>query len=79
MTYALVIVEKPKNGWPDGLDFYAHEMPIEEGCRRIHENSWLIRLDTDLLSLANLIRLAHEAKLPSSTLFFDDKPAICSS
>lgn len=83
MPYALVIVEKPKYPWPDGLDFYAREMPndpdIKEGIWRIEENSWLISLDTDQLALANLIRLSHEEKLRCHTLFFDHKPSVCSS
>jgi hypothetical protein len=83
MPYALVIVERPTYAWPDGLDFYAREMPsdpdMKEGMRRIEENSWLISLDTNAPALANLIRLSHEAKLRCHTLFFDHKPAFCSS
>lgn len=79
MPYALVIVEKPKHNWPDGLDFYASEMPNEEGVKKIEEGSWLVSLDTDQLALANIIRLAHGAKLRCHTLFFDHKPTFCSS
>ena len=83
MPYALVVVERPKHGWPGGLDFYAHEMPTDapenRGIERIEENCWLVDLGTDALVLANLIRLAHEAKLRCHTLFFDQKPAVCIS
>jgi len=54
MPYALVTIEKsaPRDTWPDGLDFYVHELPKDEGVQQIAESAWLVRLDTDLLALA---------------------------
>jgi|LakWasMet40_LOW7_FD_contig_123_67_length_2937_multi_4_in_1_out_0_6 hypothetical protein len=80
MPYALVTIEKsaPRDTWPDGLDFYVHELPKDEGVQQIAESAWLVRLDTDLLALANLVRLAHDAKLPCHSIFFLQKPDLLS-
>ena len=80
MTYALVTIQKPspQTSWPNGLDFYVRLLPKDEGVRQIAESAWLIRLDTDLLALANLVRLAHEATMPCHALFFDHEPTVCS-
>lgn len=80
MPYALVTIEKPvpRNAWPDGLDFYVHKLPKDEGVRQIAESAWLVHLDTDLLALANLVRLAHEANFPHHAIFFSEKPALLS-
>ncbi len=79
MPYALVTVEKAsRQPWPDGLDFYTHELPREEGVLQIAESAWLIRLDTDLLALANIVRIAHDAKLPYHAIFFAQKPDLLS-
>ncbi len=80
MPYALVTVQKTSNrAWPNGLDFYTHQLPKEEGVQQIAESAWLIRLDTDLLALANIVRLAHEANFPYHAIFLDQKPSVCSS
>ena len=79
MPYALVTVENPsRHQWPDGLDFYTRELPSDEGLKQIAESTWLIRLDTDLLALANIVRLAHEARLPYHAIFFAQKPDLLS-
>lgn len=79
MPYALLIVDKPVHRpWPDGLDFYTRKLPIDEGLIRVAENSWLIRLDTDLLALANIVVFASKAKYPLRAMFFDKKPDLVS-
>lgn len=79
MPYALVTIEnKEQRAWPDGLDFYVHKLPKDEGVQQIAESAWLVRLDTDLLVLANLVRLAHEARLPYHSIFFLQKPDVLS-
>ena len=81
MPYALVIVDKnqSRDAWPEGLDFYAHRLPKEEGVQKTGEGAWLVNLDTDLLVLAQIVRLAHEAHMPYHAVFFDQKPNVCSS
>ena len=76
MTYALIIVEKPKaqSGWPERLRYYTQEMPNDAGVERIAEGVWLLDLDTELLVLAHLVMGAHEATTPCRALFFDQKP-----
>ena len=79
MTYALITVENPsRQQWPDGLDFYTRLMPKEAGVQQIAESTWLIRLDTDLLVLANIVRLAHDARLPYHAIFWDRAPDLLS-
>ena len=79
MTYALILVEKPKHGWPEGIDFYAHRLPKEEGIRQIVEGSWLVNLDTDLIVLAQIVVAAQKAKIPYHATFFDQKPSFGSA
>ena len=79
MPYALITIEKNNNyAWPDGLDFYTHRLPKDEGVQQIAESAWLVNLDTDLLVLANLVRLAYEGKFPYHAIFFLEKPALLS-
>lgn len=80
MTHALITVAKPdgRTAWPDGLDFYTQQLPRGEGLRQIAESCWLIDIDTDLLALANIVTLAHKAKLPVHAIFFDRKPDLVS-
>lgn len=47
----------------------------DEGVTRLNEGAWLVRLDSSLLFLSNLIRIAHEEKLPHRVLFFDKEPS----
>jgi len=81
MSYAIVTVEKssPQMAWPSGLAFYTEDLPNDEGVIQIAESAWLIRLDTDLLALAQIVRLAHEATLIYHAVFFDQKPTVCST
>lgn len=79
MPYAIVSIQKPpRTPWPDGLDYYARELPIDEGLKQIAEGSWLICLDTDLLVLANLVQLSHKAQFPYHAVFFAEKPDLLS-
>jgi len=79
MTYAILVVDKPpQQPWPDGLDFYARQLPKDEVVLRLAENAWLIRIDTDLLALSNIVRFAHKAKFPLQAIFLDRKPDLVS-
>lgn len=85
MAYALVIVERPKHGWPEALEFYARKLPktgdpepADQGAIRIAEGSWLVNLDTDLLVLPRIVVAAHEAKMPYHVLVTDQKPNLLS-
>ena len=79
MPYALVTIENTsRRQWPEGLDFYTHEMPKDEGVQQIAESAWLVNLDTDLLVLANLVRLAYDGKYPYHAIFFPEKPDLLS-
>jgi len=64
--------------WPEGLDFYAHKLPKEEGLQQIAESAWLIFRDTDLLVLAQIVVVVHKAKMPYHALVFDQKPNLLS-
>ena len=77
MTYALVIVDKALNSrsWPDAMHKPLYDMPKVEGVTRLNEGAWLLQLDSSLLFLAGLIRLAHENNLPHHVAFFAEKPS----
>lgn len=76
MTYALAIVDKeePKRPWPDDMRFYVHEMPTDAGVTRLNEGAWLLNLDTELLTLSQIVNTARKSKCPVQVLFFDQKP-----
>ena len=81
MKYALIIVAKdnPGNPWPDSMYRVLHKMPSVEGVTRLNESAWLVRLDSSLLFLSTLIRIAHDDKLPHHVLFFDEEPKFLST
>ena len=86
MSYALVIVERPEEGWPEAIAFYVHKLPkvgdsekIDEGAIRIAEGSWLVNLDTDVIVLAQIVVAAQRAKTPYHVLVSDQKPNLVSS
>ena len=81
MTYALIIVAQAagQNAWPEPLHHLLYKMPIPEGVTRLNESAWLVRLDSCLLFLAGVVRLAHESNLPHHVLFFEKEPAFVSA
>ena len=79
MPYALITVENPsRRPWTTGLSFYTHELSKDEGVQQIAESAWLVNLDTDLLVLANIVKLAHDGKYPYHAIFFQQKPDLLS-
>ena len=76
MTYALAIVAKnsQKDQWPDAMRFYVHEMPTDAGVTRLNESAWLLNLDTDLLTLSQIVNTARISGCLVQVLFFDQAP-----
>ena len=76
MTYAIAIVDKKSNKspWPDDMHYYVHEMPTDEGVTRLNEGAWLLNLDTDLLTLSQIVNTARKSGCPVRVLFFDQAP-----
>jgi hypothetical protein len=76
MTFALIIVNKaaPRATWPGEMFYLVHEMPSDAGVTRLNEGAWLLDLDTELLTLAGIVKVAHSCDLPIRALFFDQKP-----
>lgn len=79
MTYALIIVEAPKHGWPDSMHRAIRKPPVGEGFERLNESAWLIDLDSRLLFLAGVIQICHTENLVHHVAFFDQKPSFVSA
>ena len=56
------------------MHFHAYVMPTDVGATRLSEGAWLLNLDTELLTLSQMVRAAYEAECPIRVLYFDQKP-----
>ena len=81
-AYAFVIAEPPPRGavavpmkaWQEFLlNVRSFEMP-EQKIQKIHDNIWLIPLETDLLFFAKLSEFAAVKEVPLRILFLQEAP-----
>lgn len=79
MTYALIIVDTPKHGWPDSMHRAIRKPPIGEGFVKLNESAWLADLDTHLLFLAGVVQICHTEKLVHHVAFFEQKPSFANA
>jgi hypothetical protein len=81
-AYALVIAEPPKIGWAHEPERkwkeFLHNLrqrgPQPKETQTIHENVWLIPLQTELPYLMNLFDHAKDYSIRLRILFLDDAP-----
>lgn len=79
MTYALILAEKPANGWPESMFHAIHKMPAAENFEILIEGSWLVNLDTHLIFLSGVIEICRKAKVVHRVAFFEQKPSFVSA
>ncbi|HZL79341.1 MAG TPA: hypothetical protein VFC17_10860 [Candidatus Limnocylindrales bacterium] len=80
--FALVIGEPPKNSfrepnlekWKDFLGCVPQFARPNKETKMIHENVWLIPLDSGMRFLAQLFDLANGKNIPLRILFLDEEP-----
>ena len=79
MTYALIIVQKPANGWPDDMYRAIHVIQESEGFERMNESAWLVNLDMHLRFLAAMVQVCQANDLVHHVAFFEQKPSFTRS
>jgi hypothetical protein len=79
--FAIVICEPSKtNGHADMQKWKQFLVNIPQGLQqnanieRIHENVWLIHLNTDLLPLFEIVQLYQASSMPVRVLFLEESP-----
>lgn len=78
MTYALIIVQKPTNGWPDSMRLALHKMPEAAEFERMNESAWLVNLETQLQFLSGIVQICQGDGLVHHVAFFEQKPSFIS-
>ena len=79
MTYALIIVEQPRGGWPQSMHRAIYDMPAAEGFEKMNESAWLVHLDNWLLFLAGVVQICQKDGLVHRVAFFEQKPSFISA
>jgi len=83
VKYALVIGEKPpydavtnpqERKWDDFLSSVLPKLPTNGKTQKIHDNIWLIPLDTEMRFLCVLFEWANNFQIPLRILFLDEPP-----
>jgi hypothetical protein len=80
--FALAIAEKPIRGtvqdpdkiWKEFLGNYRSHIRPTEDIQMIHENVWLIPLDTGMPFVGRLLDWTNMAGIPLRILFLDEEP-----
>lgn len=82
IRFALVIAEYPKGyaGGPDKDIWKRFVYEIQEILRppktieQIHDNVWLIPLESELITLSEIVQLAKERTIPLRVAFLEESP-----